>query len=354
MIPCVKARKSESKKLSNPLLPDRHPIQDFFVCDIMDAAPKDDMASMEHPIFSLSTKPDRRLRKYEHNGNKVEIRPSYDGLATIHDKDILIFCISQLIAKMNRGEAPSRTVHLKAYDLLVATNRRTDGRAYEQLKAAFERLRGTSITTDIVTGDERVIHGFGLIDNWKIVAKDKKSERMVSLFITLSEWMYNSVLGKEVLTLSRDYFRLRKPIERRVYEMARKHCGSSPQWHVSLETLIKKTGSSAPKREFRRMIKELIKHNHLPDYTIELFENTVTFHSRGTVKKQVVMSKGELPAIPPNILEKAKEIAPRYDVYALEADWRNWWASSGKPVPDKPYAAFLGFCKQRNEKSPMY
>lgn len=32
--------------------------RDFFQCDILDAAPKDDMSSMEHPIFSLSTKPD--------------------------------------------------------------------------------------------------------------------------------------------------------------------------------------------------------------------------------------------------------------------------------------------------------
>ena len=38
-------------------LPDRHPNGDFFVCDIFDAAPKDDLGSMEHPIFSLSTRP---------------------------------------------------------------------------------------------------------------------------------------------------------------------------------------------------------------------------------------------------------------------------------------------------------
>jgi hypothetical protein len=35
------------------------------VCDIFDAAPKGDMASMEHPIFSVSTKPDFNKRAYE-------------------------------------------------------------------------------------------------------------------------------------------------------------------------------------------------------------------------------------------------------------------------------------------------
>ncbi|MEM9235006.1 MAG: plasmid replication initiator RepA, partial [Pseudomonadota bacterium] len=42
-------------------LPDRHPTADFFVCDIFGAPLKDDLGSMEHPIFSLSTRPDRRV-----------------------------------------------------------------------------------------------------------------------------------------------------------------------------------------------------------------------------------------------------------------------------------------------------
>jgi hypothetical protein len=54
----------------SPLLPERHPIQDFFICDVADAIPKDDMGSMEHPFFSLSTKPDIHIREYEHKGVK--------------------------------------------------------------------------------------------------------------------------------------------------------------------------------------------------------------------------------------------------------------------------------------------
>ena len=335
------------------LLPDRHPIKDFFVCDILDAAPKDDLASMEHPLFSLSTKPDTRIREYNHNGNSLTITPSVKGLATIHDKDILIFCISQLIAKKDRGEEISRTVHLKAHDLLVTTNRPTSGVGYERLRAAFERLAGTRITTDIQTNDKRVLTGFGLIDEWEIAAKNDKSEQMVSLSVTLSKWMYNSVIGEEVTTLSRDYFMLRKPIERRVYELVRKHCNTQNRWQIGLKTLQKKCGSSASIREFRRAIKQLVEHNYLPDYSVEMIEDNIIFHNRGTVKKQVI-SRGELPSLPPHILEQAKSIAPRYDVYALEADWRAWWANSGKAMPEKPYAAFLGFCKQRSKKNPIY
>ena len=37
-----------------PLLPDRHPQASLFICDVADAVIKSDMASMEHPIFTLS------------------------------------------------------------------------------------------------------------------------------------------------------------------------------------------------------------------------------------------------------------------------------------------------------------
>jgi hypothetical protein len=94
----------------SPLLPDRRTQADFFVCDLFDAAPKGDMASMEHPIFSLSTKPDHRIRRYEHNGAYIEIKPSADGLATIHDRDILIYCISQLMAADTNSSRPPSNV----------------------------------------------------------------------------------------------------------------------------------------------------------------------------------------------------------------------------------------------------
>src|SRR3546814_13763079 len=72
-----------------PLLPVRQPNQDLFICDVLDAIPKDDMASMEHPVFSLSTTPDNRMRRDEHNGNFIEIIPAGKGLAACQVKDKL-------------------------------------------------------------------------------------------------------------------------------------------------------------------------------------------------------------------------------------------------------------------------
>jgi plasmid replication initiation protein len=253
----------------SPLLPDRHPTPDFFVCDIFDAAPKGDMAGMEHPVFSLSSKPDHRIRRYEHNGCYLEIKPSADGLATIHDRDVLIYSISQLISALNEGRTVSRTVRFQAYDLLVATNRMTNGQAYGALRATLERLRGTTISTNITTGGTETFDVFGLIDQARVV-RETRDGRMKEVEITLSEWVFRAIQHHEVLTLHRDYFRLRKPLERRIYELARKHCGQKDHWSISLNLLKKKCGSLSSDKEFRRLVSNIIeadyKYGHMPDY----------------------------------------------------------------------------------------
>lgn len=323
------------------LMPDRHPTGDFFVCDIFDAVPKDDLASMEHPVFTLSTRPDRRILTYAHNGAEITVVPSVRGLATIHDKDILIFCISQLMAALNAGRAISRTVTLKAHDLLVATNRETSGDAYRRLRSAFERLAGTRITTNIETGGLEVTSGFGLIESWEIVRR-ARGGRMISVSVTLSEWLYRAVVSKSVLTLSRDYFRLRKPLERRIYELARKHCGRQRGWRVSVEVLHKKSGSASPRRVFRAMLREMIAADHLPDYTLEEEAGDIL-----RVSPRAVIE--ESPALAPETYDAARALMPGWDVYALEADWRAFWVASGQPRLRSADAAFLGFLRKRGE-----
>ena len=193
------------------VLPPAPAVADFFLCDIAGAIPKDDMATMEHPVFSLSTRPDRRVLSYAHNGISVEITPSVKGLATIHDKDVLIYCISQLVAALNAGRPTARRLELVAHDLLTATGRETSGDSYRRLREAFERLAGTRIVTNIPTGETTVTTGFGLIEEWQIVRRTR-SGRMVSVSVTLSDWLYRAVVARSVLTLSREYFGLRKPL----------------------------------------------------------------------------------------------------------------------------------------------
>lgn len=316
--------------------------RDFFVCDIFDASPKGDLGSMEHPMFSLSTRPDRTIRTYDHKGTQVTVTPSVRGRATIHDKDILIYCISQLMAAVNAGREISRKLTLTAHDLLLATRRDTGGDSYTRLREAFERLAGTRITTNIVTGEEETTSGFGLIEAWEIVRKTRGG-RMVSVTVTLSEWLFRAVQGKSVLTLSRDYFTLRKPLERRVYELARKHCGNQREWRVSVATLHAKAGSDAPLRVFRAAIRRMIVDANLPDY--DLAEETGDIIR--VTRARLIEDVPGLPAFDADTIDAARAMAPGWDIYALEAEWRAFWVASGRQKLARPDKAFLGWLRGR-------
>ncbi len=342
----------ETTKDRTPLLPDRMQQADFFVCDIFDAAPKGDMASMEHPIFSISTKPDMKRRRYESGKRFVEVRPSDRGLATVHDRDILIFCISQVMAALNAGRKVERVMRFKAYDLLSATNRPTGGEAYIRLKDAFERLSGTRIQTNITTGGEEILDDFGLIDRFRIV-RETREGRMQEVEVQLSDWVYNAIQHREVLTISRDYFRLRKPLERRLYEIARKHCGTKTQWCIGMEKLKYKCGSHSTDKEFKRLISKIVAensvHHHMPDYEIALEGQNVVFTAKGSVPSPTLDASDDLPPLRSETYEDARNEAPGWDVRAIEQEWRGWCAKE-EIEPKRPDAHFLKFCRSWFEK----
>lgn len=271
------------------LIRQRHPNRDFFLADLFDYAMKDDGASMEAPIFTLATKPDLSIWTWtSKDGNKsIKVAPSVLGRATQFDKDVLIYVVSQLTEALNRGreDAQSRTVRFTVYDYLVTTNRGVGGADYKRLQEAFERLAGTRITTDIRTGGERVKEGFGIIDTWRIIEKSKEDERMVAVEITLSRWLYNAVQAFEVLTIHPDYFRLRKPLARRLYEIARKHCGHQTSWAIGLELLREKAGSKSTIKEFRRAVRAIEADDSLPEYRVVVgHDDKVTFYVRDSAR----------------------------------------------------------------------
>lgn len=347
---------SETPNLLDPLLPERHPQHDLFICDVADAVLKDVVPMMEHPFYSLSKKPETSIRRYEHNGSYIEITPSVKGLATIYDKDILIYCISQLINALNNGEKVSQTVRINSRDLLRFTNRGTAGKDYRALCEAIDRLAGTRISTNIQTGDEEEYKNFGLIEDSTIRRKRGLDGRLLWCEVTLSKWVFRAIQSHDVLTLHRDYFRLRKPVERRVYEIARKHCGQQTQWCIGLELLLKKSGSKASVKEFRRSIRHLVEHDHLPDYHIDFDEtgDKVTFRNRHTMPSALPSSQFTMPLLDPETIHDARTVAQGWDIYELEQKWRRWMAKSieeGGEAPRDHNRAFVGFCRKWFERN---
>jgi plasmid replication initiation protein len=335
----------------SPLLPDRHPQRDMFVCDIVDAVPKGDMSSMQHPVFSLSTKPDMRPRRYESGSNWIEVSPSRYGLATVHDRDVLIYCISQCMGALNAGRQVHRKMKFKAYDLLVATNRQTSGRGYGLLKDALRRLQGTQIETNIRQGGKEYFKVFGLIDSAEIV-KETRDGRMLDVEVTLSDWVFDAIENNHVLTLDRQYFQLRKPLERRLYELARKHCGQQSGWKIGLEKLRDKCGSGSTVKEFRRLIGKIVEddlnHNYMPEYAFSIDGNNLVVTPKKQVDQRPLPFIGTLYALDSGVHERARKAAPGWDVHVLEQEWRSWVMDKGIDVQDAN-AHFLGFCKKRGK-----
>jgi plasmid replication initiation protein len=345
--------------LLDQLLPDRHPQADFFICDVADAVLKDLIPQMEHPFYALSKKPETAIRRYEHEGRWLEVIPSVKGQATIYDKDILIYVVSQIMHRLNRSEAVERRLRFNPRDLLIFVNRGTGGKDYDAFCEAIDRLMGTVIKTNITTttddlaipaGDEERLGWFHLIEKAHIQRKNSDLDgRIVWAEIEISEWIFNSIRRKSVLTLHRDYFRLRKPIERRVYEIARKMCGARAEFEIGLEKLLKRTGSRMELKRFRHTMKDIATHDHLPDYSVAFDEerDVVIFRGRGTIIALGEKGAQPIPPLKSETYGVARAAAPGWDIHALEQEWRAWVTES----PQNPDAAFVGFCKTRFAKT---
>jgi plasmid replication initiation protein len=337
---------------SQLLLPERHPVRDFFVLDALDVAPRSDMASMEHPIFSLSTKPETRPLKYQHGQNSIEIIPSVLGLPTVFDKDVLIYCISRLVAMKDAGSAIGPCIRLTTHDLLVQTNRPTNNLGYERLAPSLDRLQGVSIKTNIKTGDGMTTRGFGLIAEYEYNRKGSMfADRLRYLEIELSPWLFRAIEAAEVLPISRNYFRLRRPLDRRIYELARKHCGSQTHWRVSFDVLQKKSGSNSPDKKFAFYLRNLAASNHLPDYAMTIEDKQAVFWRRAGAQQNAAVKQTIAPPPPPAVsserrimisskaIERLYEIAPGWDKYMLEHSYIGW-AKDKEPARDED-ARFL-------------
>jgi hypothetical protein len=382
------------------LLPNRHPQQDFLIPDIFENLPfKDDMASMEHPVFSLSTKPDLRVLEYEYGSAKITISPNHQyGLATIHDKDILLYCGSLLMDEINRferkleietqkaieeerkkaidiypneeiephlieyGEAYKqeqrmlnpipKTLRVSSHDLLVSTNRPKDGDGYERLKQALDRLTGTMIKTNIKTGRREIIKAFSLLDNYEIIESSHVKKRMLRLEIGLPDWFYNSFIGGEVKTINRDYFRLRKPLERRLYELAHKHFGDKKSFDIGLEKLHYKTGSKSNLDKFRYMIRKIIEDDHLPDYHIYLHSQDMVKFTRRNAELPL-FNRYQLQDFKGETIERARKIiadaGTGWDFNAIVQQFAEHMEKNGNPKNIN--GAFIGFVKKKVKNS---
>ena len=235
---------------------------------------KDDMSSMEHPVFALSKTPFKEIRTYSRAGNVLKVIPSAAGAPTIFDKDLLIYVVSELVRAADTGRKVSKRIKIDVTHFLKATSRSTGGASYDRVVDMCRRLRGTTIETNIKTTEEERTKGFGLIESYEVTSATKSGKGALELEVTISDWLYRAAVKFEVLTLHEGYFRLSQALERRAYEVARKHCGKqNAWWAISIDGMQEKTGSAQTARKFKQDIKRMVAADELPEYHIALDES---------------------------------------------------------------------------------
>lgn len=252
-----------------------NPEFDLFIPLMGDLPLKDQRETMERPFFSLQKR--KRVKPIEYTSPdgetwvKIEAIPAY-GMATIWDADILIWAASTLNRMREQGvnDLP-RTLKTTSYDLLRAIKRDTSGRAYQELQAALQRLQTTSISTSIRAPKRRTKAGFNWLDKWTLEV-DPDTDQPRGMTITLSDWVYEGIMGeRSLLTMHQDYFLLTGGLERALYRIARKHAGNQKGgWTCRVEVLRDKTGSDSKPKEFNRMLRKVVEADQLPDYAMQM------------------------------------------------------------------------------------
>lgn len=276
------------------LRPKKYTEQEFFIADEVEISSfRDELASMEHPFFALKGG-DIKERIYKNKNVTLTVTPNKNGLATVFDKDIWIYAISKLQQAIFEQKPISRIIAFTPYEFIMTTNRSISGKTYKELENSLDRLVGTRIKTNIVYSSEKQeTENFGLIDKWRILEEKKGKLDIGMIEITLPDWLYQGITQTKILKISSDYFRIRKAIDRRLYELARKHCGYQESFTLSLELLHLKTGSASNKAEFKRLVKKLAAANDLPDYEVFYLTDTdsVTFKKRHYCLKKEMEAK---------------------------------------------------------------
>ena len=343
---------------------------DLFLDQLADAPVKDERALMEFPFFSLQKRPRKTPFVFDDGTVRIEIQPGPKGIATIWDKDILIYLTSLVNERIERGTDADRTIQFSAHDFLKVTGRGTGKRAYELFLDALLRLRSTNIMTNVESAGERERRGFGWIEDWRVIErKNRNGDRVMgAVEVTLNRWMFNAIVkDRRVLTINRDYFRLSKGLERRLYELARKHVGRQPEWYIGVKRLAEKCGSIGTERKFKFRINEISELDTIPDYHMEIVapsEVSTPFKTKGKqalVRFRPKFDVVDVPDVPNRFdlavshatMMKVKHKHPEYDIGYILETWQEWAASKDQPVKNAN-SAFIAFANTYVQANPLY
>ena len=254
---------------------------DFFVPSLYDVGGRDNRSIMDVAVFRLS-KSDKRageVIRYELPDGYVEVKAGPDGMASVWDYDIVLMMVSHLNEAANRwregkADKPGRTFKPHASDILKFARRGDGSRQVEELEAALDRLKGTTVKnvrgyTEANGRKMRETGADGLISSYKVLSRTDTG-RISEVEIEAPQWIYDRIVEEkqpDVLTVHPDYFLIDPGIGRFIYRLARRAAGKgAAKW--SFQTIYERSGSTGTLKKFCQNLRKIIERDDLPEYQL--------------------------------------------------------------------------------------
>lgn len=228
---------------------------------------------MAFPFFALAKTAWMKPLTYQTDTVSIEVRPSASGVATIYDKEIVLYIASLMAAKLEVGDQVIQDFVFTAHDLFQVTGANHSARSYGRLSEALERLQGTQIKTNIEAGGEGEEGFFSWLSEAKLhYTRAKGGERRLkAVKVRLCDWLYRAILlDRHVLDYAAAYFQL-GPIERRIYEVARCNMEDG-DLDLDLAAFRLQIGYQNPLANFRQALRAIAGTDAIPGYRVELIE----------------------------------------------------------------------------------
>lgn len=232
---------------------------------------------MAFPFFALSKGRWTKPLSYKTDTVSIEIVATSKGIATIYDKEVLLYIASLMVAKLDAGRQVSQDFYFTAHDLFRVTGVNGSARSYARLSDALERLQGTQIKTDIEAGGEGQAGFFSWLSEAQLQYTRTRTgeKRLKAVKVRLCDWLYRAILrDRRVLEYAPSYFQL-GPIERRLYEVARSACAQGTVT-FDIEELRLQLGYQSSTKHFRYELKRIADDNTIPGFTFKLVEPPTT------------------------------------------------------------------------------
>ena len=209
---------------------------------------------------------DIKPRRFEYKGKFIQFSPSPNGLPTIRDYDVLIYCITWIAnaALEGRDDDVGSTYEFEVEDFYKFSGRSQNGNREETFTQGLDRLAGSTVTTNTkpIGLDNQ---SFNFVEHYQL-DQDERG-RLKSVRIKIPHTFYCLAHNEFFGTVHSDYFTL-SAARRLIYLFLKQLCGSEEKLLVPYSKLYAVTGSTSPLRKFLPVIDELVT-KPLPEFSSE-------------------------------------------------------------------------------------